>query len=227
MKGDLKINKKFALYIVAAMGFYAMADYVSLVDVESSGGVSIISGVSESDLSDLEASLQAKIYELETTLQTQVDELKEKELPIGTVAMWGNSSLPTGWIEMNGQSTSAYSELAAIYGSTLPDLRGEFVRGWDNGRGVDSGRTLKGFQNHQLQSIVGSVGLHGTNSATTITSTSGVFYSSGSNSAYHTNEATPGATSLKNIKFDSSRVANSGSETRPRSIALMYIVKAE
>ncbi|WP_065238233.1 tail fiber protein [Gallibacterium genomosp. 3] len=53
--------------------------------------------------------------------------------------------VPDGFLAFNGQSfnTRLYPLLAKIYPSgILPDLRGEFIRGWDNGRGVDSGRNL-------------------------------------------------------------------------------------
>jgi hypothetical protein len=61
-------------------------------------------------------------------------------IPSGGVIMWPTASVPTGFLELNGQSTTGYPNLIAIYGATLPDMRGEFVRGWDNSRGVDSGR---------------------------------------------------------------------------------------
>ena len=51
---------------------------------------------------------------------------------------------PTGWLAMNGQVINAtkYPILASIYGANLPDLRGMFIRGWDNGKGIDSDRAL-------------------------------------------------------------------------------------
>lgn len=63
-------------------------------------------------------------------------------LPFGTPIPWPSSTPPTGWITMSGQSITStqYPKLYALYGPNLPDLRGEFIRGWDNARGVDSGR---------------------------------------------------------------------------------------
>jgi microcystin-dependent protein len=79
--------------------------------------------------------------------------------PAGMVSMFGNSTVPTGWLQCNGAAVSrtTYSDLFANIGTTfgvgdgsttfnLPELRGEFIRGWDNSRGVDSGRTFGSLQ---------------------------------------------------------------------------------
>ncbi|WP_333594172.1 phage tail protein [Anaerospora hongkongensis] len=66
--------------------------------------------------------------------------------------MWyPRSTPPDGWLVCNGQSTLIYPELAAIVGSYVPDLRGEFIRGWDSGKGIDPGRT---FGSWQMDSII-------------------------------------------------------------------------
>lgn len=79
--------------------------------------------------------------------------------PAGAVGYFAQSSAPTGWLKANGAAVSrtTYSRLFAAIGTlfgvgdgsttfNLPDLRGEFVRGWDDGRGIDTGRALGGFQ---------------------------------------------------------------------------------
>ncbi|EIH4659278.1 tail fiber protein [Escherichia coli] len=66
-------------------------------------------------------------------------------LPVGVPVPWPSEIPPTGWLKCNGADFSPiqYPELAKVYPKNkLPDLRGEFIRGWDNGRGVDSGRTI-------------------------------------------------------------------------------------
>jgi hypothetical protein len=63
-------------------------------------------------------------------------------VPAGAGIWWPTSTAPVGFLEANGQSTAGYPNLVTIYGSNLPDMRGEFVRGWDNGRGIDSGRAI-------------------------------------------------------------------------------------
>ena len=67
-------------------------------------------------------------------------------VPAGAGLWWPTSTAPVGFLEANGQSTAGYPNLVTIYGSNLPDMRGEFPRGWDNSRGVDSGRTLLSAQ---------------------------------------------------------------------------------
>lgn len=50
-------------------------------------------------------------------------------VPVGTIAMYGGSSAPTGWLLCDGTSTTGYTALAAIVGGTTPDLRGRFAIG--------------------------------------------------------------------------------------------------
>ena len=66
-------------------------------------------------------------------------------LPVGVPVPWPLASAPDGWLKCNGAAFTAaqYPKLALAYpGLKLPDLRGEFIRGWDDGRGVDSGRAI-------------------------------------------------------------------------------------
>lgn len=66
------------------------------------------------------------------------------------------STIPTGCLAMNGQrfDTRRYPKLAQIYPSgQLPDMRGEFIRGWDNGRGVDGNRALLSDQKPSIMAI--------------------------------------------------------------------------
>ncbi|KYG64795.1 hypothetical protein AZI86_11360 [Bdellovibrio bacteriovorus] len=79
--------------------------------------------------------------------------------PAGLVSAFSVNTCPAGWLEANGATVSrtTYSALFSAVGTTfgagdgsttfqLPDLRGEFIRGWDHGRGVDSGRTFGSWQ---------------------------------------------------------------------------------
>lgn len=82
--------------------------------------------------------------------------------PCGNLITHADDTPPTGWLECDGSSLSktTYADLFAVigtrFGSTsttfkLPDLRGEFVRGWDHGRGIDGGR---GFGSKQVGSLI-------------------------------------------------------------------------
>ncbi|HBA9457678.1 TPA: phage tail protein [Escherichia coli] len=75
-------------------------------------------------------------------------------LPVGVPVPWPSATPPTGWLKCNGAAFSAeeYPELAKAYPTNkLPDLRGEFIRGWDDGRGVDAGRALLSLQNDSFE----------------------------------------------------------------------------
>ena len=125
--------------------------------------------------------------------------------PTGSIIMWGTSTLPEGYIECNGQSTASFPALAALYGSNVPDLRGEFVRGWDNGKGTDTGRALLSTQDDEFES---HSHFYGANTVGTGGSGRQVPYSITPNGNWRTGTTSTG-----------------GTETRPRNIALMYIIK--
>lgn len=77
-------------------------------------------------------------------------------LPVGVPVPWPLSIPPAGWLKCNGAAFSAvqYPKLALVYPAlALPDLRGEFIRGWDDGRGVDSGRSLLSVQMGSLMAL--------------------------------------------------------------------------
>ena len=125
-------------------------------------------------------------------------------VPTGAITAFGGSTAPTGYLECNGQSTAGYAALAAVVGANVPDLRGEFVRGWDNGRGVDAGRALGStqadqFQDHTHAAYVGSSPQGGTGSVQ--------------------------SNAIGTITTSVASSGNSGTETRPRNVALMYIIK--
>ncbi|EMO4271858.1 hypothetical protein NUKP32_07510 [Klebsiella variicola] len=74
-------------------------------------------------------------------------------LPVGVPVPWPLAAAPAGWLKCNGAAFTAaqYPKLAQAYpGLKVPDLRGEFIRGWDDGRGVDSGRALLEWQKGTL-----------------------------------------------------------------------------
>ncbi|HFU7935712.1 TPA: phage tail protein, partial [Escherichia coli] len=95
-------------------------------------------------------------------------------LPVGVPVPWPSATPPTGWLKCNGAAFSAeeYPELAKVYPTNkLPDLRGEFIRGWDDGRGVDSARTILSQQGYATEDHA-----HGLPSRSTTVSDSTINY---------------------------------------------------
>ncbi|HGR4956342.1 TPA: phage tail protein [Klebsiella aerogenes] len=143
--------------------------------------------------------------------------------PVGIPQPWPLATAPLGWLICNGAAfdKAMYPYLAAAYPSgKLPDLRGEFIRGWDAGRGVDAGRAILAAQGDAIRNITGSInGLGGEGGAiyykSTPTKTSWVHW--GGDNTFH---------DVLSYGFDASRVVPTASENRPRNIAFNYIVRA-
>ncbi|EEB0144896.1 phage tail protein [Salmonella enterica] len=147
-------------------------------------------------------------------------------LPVGIPVPWPASTAPTGWLKCNGASFSAaqYPKLALVYPSLLlPDLRGEFIRGWDDGRSVDNGRALLSAQSDAQQLVTGSTGGR-------FLKIAGGSSESGALSVSNTGALSSGVVGTNSdtfsISFDNSRVARTAAENRPRNIAFNYIVRA-
>jgi len=140
---------------------------------------------------------------------------------VGFVLPFPTNSVPTGFLRCNGAaiSRSVYSTLFAAIGTlygigdgsttfNLPDLRGEFIRGFDDGRGVDLGRGIGTTQADEFESH--------NHSTSTITRT--IFDSTGGSSGY--GQDTPSGTGQDvNSNF------TGGTETRPRNVAMLYCIK--
>ncbi len=165
-----------------------------------------------------------------TSIQSVLDYLGLGEgsaLPVGVPVPWPLETPPTGWLKCNGAAFSSekYPNLAKVYPTNkLPDLRGEFIRGWDDGRGIDSGRNLLSAQNDAIQNIVGSFGR--TQLFRDVLS-SGPFSQHGQvlSTGLKETEIIEGYGAY-NWTFDASRSVRTASETRPRNIAFNYIVRA-
>ena len=165
------------------------------------------------------------VAKLATAITTNLGLGEGSALPVGVPVPWPSATPPTGWLKCNGAAFSAeeYPELAKVYPTNkLPDLRGEFIRGWDDGRGVDSGRALLSAQSDTLQNITGSFldMTTGTNNNTV-----GAFTSS-TLTPNLASIATGGTYKQANYYFDASRVARTSTETRARNIAFNFIVRA-
>ena len=153
-------------------------------------------------------------------------------IPTGMIAPFAMSTAPTGWLECDGSAISraTYSDLFTALGTThgvgdgsttfnVPDLRGEFIRGWDNSKGTDSGRTFGSSQTDNANSIsqINSSGSGQiTGSLYTVT-----VPTDGSYSSYLSMDGRLTTYGQGAIRFQTN-----GIETRPRNIAMMYCVKA-
>lgn len=158
------------------------------------------------------------------------------DLFIGIPIPYPLSTVPTGCLAMNGQrfDTRRYPKLAQKYPSgVLPDLRSEFIRGWDNGRGVDAGRVLLSAQGDAIRNIIGEVN---TDNGWFFNTLSGAFYDSKESYTNQQKQRTRAqviqAEDVSDFKkgyfgFDASRVVPTANETRPRNIAYHYICLAE
>ena len=179
--------------------------------------------------------------------------------PIGTVIWFAGSTAPSGYLKCNGDSipngsgtvqsiTRDFSELHNVVGATLPDLRGEFIRGWDDGRGIDSGRNIKTTQSdsnkqhdHSLtvSATTASTGLIGQASYISQAFQSdggatGIFSKvSGYSSGYRPgggNAGNCGAISIDashrhTVSISASLGNSGGSEARPRNVSLLACIK--
>lgn len=166
------------------------------------------------------------VAKLATAITTNLGLGDGSALPVGIPVPWPASTAPTGWIKCNGASFSAaqYPKLALVYPSLLlPDLRGEFIRGWDDGRSVDNGRALLSAQSDAQQLVTGSTGGR-------FLEIAGGSPESGALSVSNTGALSSGVVGTSSdtfsISFDNSRVARTAAENRPRNIAFNYIVRA-
>nr|WP_239375313.1 phage tail protein [Snodgrassella gandavensis] len=141
---------------------------------------------------------------------------------------------PTGWLKANGATVSrtAYAGLFAVLGTyygagdgsttfNLPDLRGEFIRSYDDRRGVDPGRWLGRRQGDAIRNITGACsGAMGV----VIDSFAGAFFDNGARDATAATSTTK-VTYNDDFCFDASRVVPTANENRPRNIALLACIK--
>jgi microcystin-dependent protein len=163
------------------------------------------------------------------TYQKLLTALRKMGTPVGTVAPMARLTAPDGWLAADGQSIlkASFPDLYSAIGDTfklggdpanefrVPDLRGEFIRGFDAGRGVDVGRAwgsgqtpMVGPHTHPLQ-VVGSNRDNGDPGPLVLTGPDIVGDNNGTNALHASSKA----------------LDPTGTETRPRNIALRYMIK--
>ncbi|EOU7844115.1 phage tail protein [Escherichia coli] len=168
-----------------------------------------------------------------TSIQSVLDYLGLGEgsaLPVGVPVPWPSATPPTGWLKCNGAAFSSekYPKLAKAYPTNkLPDLRGEFIRGWDDGRGVDAGRALLSIQTGMLEKhrhiVVANDG-YDTKDEWELATIFKKTYTQGRG----LDASNTGGNLIPSPTLHSrGSIGNTGgSETRPRNIAFNYIVRA-
>lgn len=140
------------------------------------------------------------------------------QVPSGAVMVFAMPTPPIGWLKCNGQAVSrtTYASLFSAIGTTfgvgdgsttfnVPDNRGEFIRCYDDGRGVDSGRIFGSYQADDFKAHTHTI------TSTTDDGGGGTTYAEGSSSMINGATKTSGSTG--------------GSETRPRNVAYLCCIK--
>lgn len=154
-----------------------------------------------------------------------------RPVPVASVFYLATSTVPYGYLEANGQAVSntTYNALWVALGSPLttpgdangtfrlPDLRGEFVRGWDNGRGVDTNRQLRSIQ--YSQNLEHNHGMPGDDQLFYANNYGGWTSSERGTFPYDARSSYGGGGRIWNTTTEG------GSEARPRNVALMPIIK--
>ncbi|MEI7372427.1 phage tail protein [Pectobacterium brasiliense] len=183
-------------------------------------------GETLSDVIFLSKKLQHNYHDVWTTgnlTPSAIGAMPTSELA-GMPQLFPGAVAPEGWLKCNGQAfdKSLYPILASRYPSAvLPDLRGEFVRGWDDGRGADASRALLSAQGDAIRNIVGTIGQ--LNDRVNTTETAGVF---DANRYTGSSAGLAGGQGGRIVTFDASKVVPTANENRPRNIAFNYIVRA-
>ena len=191
------------------------------------GGVAITSTAAELNILDGVTATAAELNHssgVTSPIQTQLNNIIA--IPSGTIINVAMNTAPSGYLKANGAAVSrtTYSALFTAIGTTfgagdgsttflVPDLRGEFVRGWVDDGSVDSGRAFGSTQTDDLKS-------HAHDMTRMFYNPTGGFPTNGGNI-----EASWGLGDASTVDLDSYVVATGGTETRPRNIALLACIK--
>lgn len=211
---------------------------VGLVNVTQSGAA-LASGVIQ------ENSINLILYD-GTSMQLLATSYLVNISPTGTIIQFAATTPPAGFLECNGDaiSRSTYANLFAIIGTTfgagdttttfnLPDMRGYFPRGWDNGAGRDPARAFGSSQQDQFQTHAHSItdpththtpagGTHGTSFLAGFGTDQQGFALSG---APALGLFATTAASATGITVGNPSTGSSGTETRAKNVAILFAIK--
>lgn len=160
------------------------------------------------------------------------------EFMAGQIAYCAAGVIPSGWLECNGAAISraTYGTLFASIGTNygagdgattfnLPDLRGEFLRGADRGRGVDTGRAVGSAQGDAIRNITGSVYGYAIGVGVGNLQPSGAFGATESEAGLVQKGSEYAAAGKVILNIDASKVVPTAAENRPRNVAVLTIIK--
>lgn len=178
----------------------------------------IMNALQEELVNVIAASGQALNKPDNTQLRKAIEALVANAFPSGAVMPFGMAAVPTGWLKCNGVAVSrtTYARLFAAIGVTygpgngtttfnVPDLRGEFVRGWDDGRNVDAARVLGSAQGDLVKAHSHGITI---------------------NLQGEDGQGTPaGGAAGPDGTWNGSTNSTGGAENRPRNVALAYCIK--
>lgn len=159
-------------------------------------------------------------------------------VPAGTIIWTARNTAPTGYLKANGAAVSraTYSDLFTAIGTTfgagdgsttfnLPDLRGEFIRGWDDGRGIDSGRSFASGQTDEFESHSHVYGFAQGSNAAINNGYAGISGVVGTGNVAEL-EQSGGADGQRLAAFYAKSAVTGSTETRPRNVALLACIKS-
>jgi microcystin-dependent protein len=175
--------------------------------------------------------INTEFNNISTAIATKAD---SSSLPVltGAVFHFATNAAPTGFLAANGAAVSraTYAALFAVTGTTfgvgdgsttfnLPDLRGEFIRGWDDGRGLDAGRAFGSAQSDAVESHNHGISVRGSVSSHShrIDGPAETYVAAGASNSIGGSGA---------VYNDAGAIANfGGTDTRPFNVALLACIK--
>ena len=189
-----------------------------IIDAEFIPKAEIVDNLTTNDATKPVSAKQAKLLQ-----DNKLD--KDDVLQFMPIA-YPKSTPPSGYLAMMGQAISqaTYPKLYVLYGANLPDMRAYTIRGLDNGRGIDIGRTVLSQQEDAIRNITGRT--TGINLSQFLVSGGGTGALSLVNSGEGGVGASTNGVTRPAIDLDASKVVPTASENRVKNIAFLYIVKA-
>lgn len=149
-------------------GLTTAADRMIYTTASDTYAVTTLTSTARTLLDD--SSTSAMRTTLDVYSKAETDAVASAGVPAGAVMTFAMSTAPTGWLKCNGDAVSrtTYATLFSAIGTTfgagdgsttfnVPELRAEFVRGWDDSRAVDTGRVFGSTQSANISAHTHSI----------------------------------------------------------------------